>query len=287
MTGRRALLEWYRPRARAYPWRSSRDPYPVLVSEVMLQQTQAVRVVPAFRKFLRRFPSVEVLAQASRAQVLRAWSGLGYNRRAVALSEAARAIVRDHHGRVPSDPEALVGLPGVGSYTAAAVASVAFGDDVAAIDTNVARVVARARLGTDAAAAEPIAIRRAAHAWLDRKDPGSWNQALMDLGRLVCRPRPRCGDCPLEHGCRFRRSGARLLPASHGKPAFEGSTRQLRGMVVRALMGHSSITLRRLSRLSGRPLPELAVAVRGLHGDGILRAGPTALAGNPRGRVSI
>lgn len=119
-----------------YPWRASRDPYAVLVSEIMLQQTQAARVVPVFVRFLGAFPSVASLAAAGRGDVVRAWAGLGYNRRAVALSEAARAIVRDHDGRVPADPQVLRTLPGVGPYTAAAVAALAFGAPVAAVDTN-------------------------------------------------------------------------------------------------------------------------------------------------------
>ncbi|HXF73820.1 MAG TPA: A/G-specific adenine glycosylase, partial [Actinomycetota bacterium] len=122
-----ALLAWYAPRRRAYPWRATRDPYRILVAEVMLQQTQASRVVPRYRAFLGRFPSVRALAAAPRADVLRAWSGLGYNRRAVLLHEAARALARDHGGRLPRDPEGLRRLPGVGPYTAAAVAAIAFG----------------------------------------------------------------------------------------------------------------------------------------------------------------
>ncbi len=129
---REALRAWYRPRRRAYAWRRTRDPYAVLVSEFMLQQTQAPRVEPLFTAFLQRFPSVATLGEASRADVLRAWAGLGYNRRAVRLHEAARAIVREHDGRVPSDLAALLRLPGVGPYTASAVASIAFGDRTAA-----------------------------------------------------------------------------------------------------------------------------------------------------------
>src|SRR5439155_2131769 len=128
----------YGSRRRAYPWRTPPgDPYRILVSEVMLQQTQAARVVPHYRAFIARFPSIETLAAARRAEVVAAWAGLGHNRRAVALSEAAGAIVRRHGGRIPSDPEVLVSLPGVGPYTAAAVASIAFGVPVAAIDVNV------------------------------------------------------------------------------------------------------------------------------------------------------
>src|SRR5207253_798799 len=176
---RGALWEWFEPRRRAYPWRGTNDAYLVLVSEVMLQQTQASRVAPAFERFVARFPTVTALARAGRDEVLRTWGSLGYNRRAVALSEAARAIVRDHGGVVPAEPSDLARLRGVGPYTAAAVASIGHGLPVAAIDTNVRRVVARARLGREPGEAPAGELKRAADAWLDRDDPGGWNQALM------------------------------------------------------------------------------------------------------------
>ena len=150
----------------------------------MLQQTQAARVAVAYPRFLRRFPSVGALARASRRSVLQAWGDLGYNRRAVALSEAARAIVREHDGVVPDDASALQRLPGVGPYTAAAVAALAFDEPVAAVDTNVRRVVARVHLGAEGHEAAPTEIASLARDWLDTRDPGSWNQAVMDLGRV-------------------------------------------------------------------------------------------------------
>ncbi|MEX2421997.1 MAG: A/G-specific adenine glycosylase, partial [Actinomycetota bacterium] len=158
----------------------------------MLQQTQAARVAVAFPRFLRRFPSVGALARAPRRPVLQAWGDLGYNRRAVALSEAARAIVREYDGVVPGDASALQRLPGVGPYTAAAVAALAFDAPVAAVDTNVRRVVARVHLGAEGHDVAPTEIAVLARDWLDTRDPGSWNQAVMDLGREICRPRPRC-----------------------------------------------------------------------------------------------
>ena len=156
--GRTALLRWFEPRRHAYPWRGSRDPYAVWISEVMLQQTQAARVAVAYPRFLRRFPTVGSLARASRATVLRAWGDLGYNRRAVALSDAARVVVREHGGRFPRETDALDRLPGVGPYTAAAVASLAFGEPVAAVDTNVRRVVARVHLGIEHHDATPAVV---------------------------------------------------------------------------------------------------------------------------------
>jgi len=286
-SGGEALLRWYRPRRKAYPWRGVRDPYAVLVSEVMLQQTQAPRVAPVYAAFLERFPTVEGLASAPRAEVVRAWGGLGYNRRAVALSEAARAMVRDHAGRVPPAPEALVRLPGVGPYTAAAVASLAFGVPVAAVDTNVRRVVTRVHLAIEPRDAPEREIVSLAGAWLDRRDPGRWNSALMDLGREACRQRPRCEICPLARVCRFRISGAVPARAPGRQGAFVGSARQVRGAVIRALRTHPTLTLARLSTETGFDVGRVASAVAALSVDGLLEVGPAAAAGRPGGRVRL
>jgi A/G-specific adenine glycosylase len=275
--------EWYEP-AR-YPWRRRPTPYRVLVSEVMLQQTQASRVAPAFERFIRRFPSLRALARAARADVIRAWAGLGHNRRAVGLHEAARAVVRDHGGRIPSDLEALQCLPGIGPYTAAAVAALAFGSPVPALDVNVGRVVSRHRLGTDTAA--PEEVRTAAERWLDRRDPAGWNQALMDLGRDVCRPRPRCGSCPLSAGCRFRRAGAAPAERTSRRDRFAGSSREARGRLVSLLRERSSARLSTLCSAAAMDPERVTRAVRALHRDGVVRAGPAALAGNPSGRVRL
>ncbi len=287
-TGRTALLAWYEPRRDAYPWRSRPDPYRVLVSEVMLQQTQASRVAPAFERFVAEFPSVRALAEASPADVLRAWGALGYNRRAMNLHRAARAIVSDHRGIVPSDPAVLVTLPGVGPYTAAAVASLGYGAPVAAVDVNVRRVVSRVLLDDDGD--EPT-VRAAANAWLDPDDPAGWNQALMDLGREVCRPVPRCAECPIARSCRFRKR------ASNGGPSlghtvrpqgrFEGSTRQVRGAVIRVLRDSSPSTIDAIARRSGQSTERVAQAVSALHSEGMITASPAALRGNPRGSVRL
>jgi A/G-specific adenine glycosylase len=285
VTERMALWRWYARRRRTYPWRGARDPYRVLVSEVMLQQTQAARVVPSYRTFVRTFPTVRALAASTRAQVLRSWAGLGYNRRAVALRRAARTVVEDHGGRLPADPAELRGLRGVGPYTAAAVASIGFGVPVPAIDTNVTRVVRRAVLGRDDASGAEV--EAAAGRWLDRGDPGGWNQALMDLGREVCRPVPRCDACPLARSCAFRRAGGPPAPNRRPQPAFEGSTRQLRGDIVRVLRDRDSTTLGALAMTTGRPLGEVALTVNRLAADGVVRPGPAAVAGSPRGRVRL
>jgi A/G-specific adenine glycosylase len=258
-----------------------------MVSEVMLQQTQVARVVPAYLRFLATFPTVEALARASRADVVRAWAGLGYNRRAVALSEAARAIVRDHAGGVPSEPEALRRLPGIGPYTAAAVASLGFGVAVAAVDTNVRRVVARARLGCEPDRVAASVIRDEAERWLDRRQPGEWNQALMDLGREVCRVRPRCAVCPLVATCRSLGTGRRPTKAAHRTAPFEGSRRQVRGAIVRAIGGRGSISLGGLAQETGFPIERIVDVVGGLARDGLVAWGPAARAGRPRGRVRL
>ncbi|HSJ50182.1 MAG TPA: A/G-specific adenine glycosylase [Actinomycetota bacterium] len=282
----RRLLDWYRPRRRAYPWRESADPYRVLVSEVMLQQTQAVRVAPAYARFVSKFPTIRDLAAAPRSQVIRAWAGLGHNRRAVALSETARAIVRDG-GRVPSSIEQLVALPGVGPYTAAAVSAIAFGRPVPAIDTNVTRVVARHRLGAEAAGVSAVRISREAEAWLDPTDPGAWNQAVMDLGREVCRPRPRCDRCPLAAECRAFAIGITPRPKAEPRPRFEGSSRQVRGAIVRVLRGRPASTVAALEGCTGFDRARIGRALCELHRDGVVAAGPAALAGRPRGRARL
>jgi A/G-specific adenine glycosylase len=231
---RATVLEWYRPRRHAYAWRRGRrDAYRTLVSEVMLQQTQAARVEPIFEAFLSRFPRVDALAAASRGDVLRA--GLGYNRRAVALHEAARIIVREHRGRVPKDVGALIRLPGVGPYTASAVASIGYGASVAALDGNVRRVVARAVRGAEPDEVVASDLTSDAQTWLDPTAPGDWNQAIMDIGRLHCRPAPRCADCPLAPGCRFRGTGRVGRSSGRRQSPFEGSARQVRGAVVEVL----------------------------------------------------
>jgi A/G-specific adenine glycosylase len=280
------LLRWYSSRREAYPWRNRPEPYRVLVSEVMLQQTQASRVEPAFQRFLRRFPTLAALAQASRADVVREWRGLGYNRRAVALSEAARGVVRDHGGRIPAEPEDLIRLPGVGPYTAAAVASLAYGKAVPAVDANVRRIVARAELGVEAHEAPEGRIQQIAAGWLDRTDPSAWNQALMDLGREICRPKPRCSACPLKRSCLFH--SANRIPGSNPRrqKPFPGSFRQLRGQVL-DLLREKPATVGRLSRATGRPPDRVAQALVTLQKDGLVRASAGALVGNPRGRAAL
>ncbi len=215
------LTEWYDGAKRDLPWRKTRDPYQILVSEVMLQQTRAQTVVPYYEKFLERFPTARSLARTGDAELLRLWSGLGYYQRARNLRDAARRIVKC--GGFPRDYDAIRELPGVGTYTAAAVASIAFGIDRAAVDGNVMRVIAR--LTGDAAdigaAATRTRFETVAGSLLDRRDPGRFNQAMMELGATICLPRnPLCLLCPVSAGCLAReQSKQSQLPVKLGRTA--------------------------------------------------------------------
>jgi A/G-specific adenine glycosylase len=196
---RRALLAWYERSRRELPWRRTRDPYRIWLSEIMLQQTRVAAVLEHYRLFLEAFPTVEALAAADEAQVLALWSGLGYYRRARMMHRAARVIVAEHGGRLPGELEALRALPGVGRYTAAAVASIAFGAAAAVVDGNVERVLSRLDARAYGGGAE---VWRRAEELLDARRPGDWNQAMMELGATLCTPRaPQCLLCPLRRWC--------------------------------------------------------------------------------------
>lgn len=202
---RRALLAHYDRTRRDLPWRGERDPYRVWVSEVMLQQTRVEAVIPYYRRWLERFPDLDTLAVADPDDVLLAWQGLGYYRRARALQVAARVVRERHGGSLPPDYGSLRALPGVGEYTAGAVASIAFGARVGAVDGNVRRVLSRLH---DEATLSPRRLRALADGWVDMERPGDWNQALMELGATLCSPRsPGCGECPLSRWCRARAAG--------------------------------------------------------------------------------
>lgn len=198
---RRRLLAWYDRQRRDLPWRQARDPYRVWVSEIMLQQTRVAAVVDYYERFLLRFPSIEKLAAARESAVLAAWSGLGYYRRARMLHAAAKKMVREHGGRIPSRVEELQSLPGIGRYTAAAIASIAFGEPVPVVDGNVERVVQRV-LGRSLPREQ---VWQAAEELLSLARPGDFNQAMMELGAIVCRSRqPDCQACPVFAWCATR-----------------------------------------------------------------------------------
>jgi len=195
------LLAWYDQNSRDLPWRHDRDPYRVWLSEIMLQQTRVAAVIDHYQRFLRRFPTVEKLAAARAPSVLAAWSGLGYYRRARMLHAAARKIVKDYGGQFPATSESLRALPGIGRYTAAAVASIAFGEPAAVVDGNVERVLQRLA-GRNLQEDE---LWTAAKVLLARSRPGDFNQAMMELGATVCLPRsPACPACPVMHLCATR-----------------------------------------------------------------------------------
>jgi len=198
---RRQLLDWYDAHARDLPWRQDHDPYRVWVSEIMLQQTRVAAVIAHYHEFLRRFPTVAKLAAAREASVLAAWSGLGYYRRARMLHAAAKVVARKRGGKFPETSRSWLELPGIGRYTSAAIASIAFGEAVAVVDGNVERVLERVS-GRRLAQAE---IWRRAEALLDRERPGDCNQAMMELGATVCTPRaPTCLTCPVIALCATR-----------------------------------------------------------------------------------
>jgi A/G-specific adenine glycosylase len=199
-----ALGAWFRSHGRELPWRRTRDPYHILVSEIMLQQTQVDRVLPKYRAFLERFPTVYDLATAAPGDVIRAWAGLGYNRRALNLQRTAKTVAAEYQGRFPQTPEELSRLPGIGPYTAGAVACFAFERDVAFMDTNIRRVIGRVFVGPDGN--PPWGERELleqAKAAVPAGDGYQWNQAVMELGALVCTAaRPRCTICPIRADCR-------------------------------------------------------------------------------------
>lgn len=199
------LLAWFARQRRDLPWRRTRDPYAIWVAEVMLAQTRVATVIPYYERFLARFPNVAALAAAPLDEVLKAWEGLGYYARARNLQRAGQEIVARHGGRIPDDPGAVRALPGVGAYTAAALLSIAFGRDEAALDGNAARVLSRLYALPEPRAEE---LRALAQSLLPSGRAGDWNQALMDLGATVCTPRrPRCPACPLAQHCLAHRQG--------------------------------------------------------------------------------
>jgi A/G-specific adenine glycosylase len=258
---REALLAWYDDERRLLPWRDSGDPYRVLVREVMAQQTQISRVAGHYERFLQQFPTVEALANASQAEVLSAWSGLGYNRRARYLHAAAARITNNGWPRTVAE---LGELPGVGPYTAAAVACFAFGEPVPAVDTNMKRVLSR-WVGRPLAGAE---LAAAAGAELDRTRAADWNQAVMDLAAGICSPRtPSCDVCPVEAWC--SNPAIYVPPPKQGR--FVGSTREARGAVLKTLIGAGTTTEVALAMQSGIDRRRLAVALATLERDGLIQ----------------
>jgi len=269
----RPVLGWYAGHARPLPWRTDGcDPWAVLVSEVMLQQTPAARVEPVWRAWLARWPDPAALAGADAAEVIRAWGALGYPRRALRLHECARQVLARHGGRLPDTEAALRDLPGVGAYTAAAVAAFAFGRRALVLDTNIRRVLARAVTGRAWPAPSVTRAERDLAEGVVPRDPAAavrWNQAVMELGALVCRAAaPACDACPLATRCAWLAAGR---PAGSRRPAqgYEGTDRQARGRVLALLRAaESGVGLDAVLDALPRP-DQTRRAVAGLVADGL------------------
>jgi A/G-specific adenine glycosylase len=275
-TLRRAVLDFGRTGLRPLPWRGTRDPWAVLVSEVMLQQTSASRVLEPYRRFLDRFPTVRACATGPAGDVVRLWTGLGYNRRALNLHRAATAVVEQHGGVIPDDLGLLRSLPGIGPYTARAVRVFAYESDDAVVDVNVARVLARAVVGATLSPSETQdaadGLVPSGHGWL-------WNQSIMEIGAVACAARqPACGRCALSAHCQWARNG-RPAPDPWTTPRrqspFAGSDRQGRGRLVEALR-RGPVTRSRLAQVCGWPddPARARLVADALVVDGLARRGP-------------
>lgn len=314
---RAAVRRWFAERGRSISFRETSDAWPVLVSEVMLQQTQVARVVPAWNRFMAAFPTPRDLTRAPMADVLRAWAGLGYNRRAMNLRRTAALLCERHGGEVPRDPGVLRTLPGVGPYTARAVAAICFAQPEAAVDTNVRRVLGRFRFGhggghDSGPAPRAAQLQTAADEFLDASDPRAWTYAVMDIGSLVCRPaRPECSSCPLRPWCQYAGRAevevdAQTL-AAIGKPhdrvarapvtrvpvarapvvrtPFEASNRWLRGHIVERLRNAPGDAWLSLSGpIGAHSVERVALALSSLEADGMLERREDGCARLPVGR---
>ncbi len=292
------LLAWFAAHARDLPWRHTRDPYAIMVAEVMLQQTQVDRVIPKYHAFLTAFPTVAALAAAPTAEVIRLWAGLGYNRRAVNLQRAAQTIMTRFNGQIPATVTELQSLPGIGPYTAGAIACFAFEQDVAFLDTNIRRVIRRLTAGADHLSSPPESALLAQAAALVPAGRGwSWNQAIMELGALICTATaPACWRCPIRRHCRayadalaadadlntlMTSAPLKRVAETRSAEPFVGSRRWYRGRIIaalRALPHSATISLMELgSRVrpdfSAEHEPWLQALVHDLARDGLLTIG--------------
>jgi A/G-specific adenine glycosylase len=296
------LLQWYAAAARDLPWRGSSDPYAVLVSEIMLQQTQVERVIPKYRQFLETFPTLQALAAAPTAAVISAWVPLGYNRRAVNLQAIARQVMQDYAGRIPETVEALLKLKGVGRYTAGAVACFAYRQQVATVDTNIRRVLHRIFFGLEYPRPQLNDAQMLAFAehTLPPGEAYNWNQALMDLGATICTSAaPRCEQCPVQTVCHaYAQMGQQSLfpsgavlrqvrkvaekKAGYQAQPFTSSNRYFRGRIIDLLRSQPAESRMPLAALGAHIKPEfddndlpwLQQLVEGLAKDGLLDYAP-------------
>ena len=266
-----ALRHARRQLQRDLPWIAHPSPWAVLVSEFMLQQTSVARVIPKWEAFLERFPSPATCARASQSEVVRLWQGLGYPRRALNLHRSAQMIAANFGGEVPSSVEELLTLPGVGDYTARAIATFAFGRRVGVVDTNVGRILARAVAN---ASLTKEAAQNLADSLVPARSAAAWNQSLLDLGAQFCRPQPKCDTCPVATACRWHGVGGsdpavRSAGVSRPQAAFRGSRREQRGLVVRYL-GEGSATKVALRTRAGIDPERLDDTLRDLLRDGLI-----------------
>ena len=275
-----AILAWFADHGRRLAFRDTADPYAILVSEAMAQQTQAARAADHWMRFMRRFPTVAELAAASPADVQRAWQGLGYNRRALALWRAARVIEAEHGGRIPDTVEQLERLAGVGPYTARAVAAIAFGRPVGAVDVNIRRVIGRLITGGPEGLPGGT-LQAVADASVPPGTAREWTYALMDVGATVCRPRaPRCGDCPVRPWCRYALeavsdAGAAKARTSRRSPPFPSTNRWLRGRILDRLRQTPDDRWVVLNEPIGtHDLERVLAAARALCAEGLIEVAP-------------
>jgi A/G-specific adenine glycosylase len=279
---RDAILAWYAEHGRPLAFRRTRDPYAILVSEAMAQQTQASRAAAYWERFMEQFPTVGVLAAATPAAVLRAWQGLGYDRRALALWRTARIVVAEHGGRMPSTVPGLQALPGIGPYTARAIAALAFGAPVGAVDVNVRRVLGRIVAG-DALALPAPELQRIADDAVPSDRPGEWTHALMDVGATLCRSRaPRCEACPARPWCRkaSQTTDEKIAAAPPPRPrrptpTFASTNRWLRGRILDRLRATPDGEWVALDEAIGtHDLGRVRAATDAMAADGILELAP-------------
>ncbi len=246
-TIQRLVLRWYGRYGRDLPWRKTRDPYSILVSEVMLQQTQVSRVRPKYLDWLTRWPTAQSLATAAPREVLQAWSGLGYNSRALRLQQTARMVTQELDGQWPQTVDGLKELPGIGPYTAGAVSVFAWRQPVSMIDTNIRRVLGRVFFGPNGAKSDrqlaPVAVQA-----VPLQQPDVWHHALMDIGATICLPQPRCEECPLRTVCRaYPRILTVPRPLRRKKSVtFRDSDRYWRGSIIRILLSTDGLATRQL-----------------------------------------
>jgi A/G-specific adenine glycosylase len=264
-----------------FPWRSSHDPYAAMVAAVAAQQTQMSRVLQIYERWMEAFPTLTVLASADRAEVLRIWGRAGYPRRAAALQEAARICVERHDGAMPRDPAALLALPGVGPFTAAIIRTFGFQEDVAAVDTNIVRVIGRLAFGDlqPAKETEPAAIVAMAERLLPPGRAADWNPALMDYGARVCLPRPRCEECVVASLCaaRSRFEAGEVAEPVRAQGRFQDSDRMWRGRILQHLRDLPA------SNRGGVPGTTISALMRRLATDGMPEAERTRVrGGRPR-----